>query len=383
MKKICSILICIFCICTSFVLASEGLENNIQNLLSSHDENYDNSSDILTSNNTISTTNSFDGENIMEANDEIYTTGKAEDLILLAGGTINSFATGKYAFVAGEKISISNVIEKDAFIAGNKIIINGYIGRDIYFAASEIVINGEIGRNAYLFAGKVIIGKESIINGDLYIAASKIEIEDGATINGTVTYGSNSSVIIPNSIKTNIIQENENVKISTKNSMLSVIKDFLFWLFCNIILFIITMLLAPGLFERISNAIKNKGGIIYASSLGFGLLLLILIPILSLIAIITIIGMLLGFTASFMYITILAFSTVLTGYLIGSTIFKNSKINKYLVGIIGILIVQVLRIIPLIGGFISFIAILLAFGIVVQIMKKENKVVNGNNTIEN
>ena len=93
--------------------------------------------------------------------------------------------------------------------------------------------------------------------------------------------------------------------------------------------------------------------------------------------------MLLGFTASFMYITILAFSTVLTGYLIGSTIFKNSKINKYLVGIIGILIVQVLRIIPLIGGFISFIAILLAFGIVVQIMKKENKVVNGNNTIEN
>lgn len=379
MKKISAIFICLFLLGTTVVLGSgeEFLDNTIFSG-DTDDTLIDSGIDIL---------EQFNGDNIMMADSTVVAEGEAKDLLMLAGATINSMATGSYGFMAADIVNISGDIFKDTFVAGNninimsnigrdvyafgsKINMNGTIGRDMYAGGGEININGSIGRNAHLTGNKVIISSTSVINGDVVIDANRIVIEDGAIINGVVSYNSNAEYTqIPSNITTNVniveVTENRNT-----NVFISKIKDIAIWMLINIILFVVTMLIAPGLFEKIETAYKNKGGSLYASSIGWGVILLVVIPIIAIIALITVIGSALGFATLLAYTVIMVYATVLVGYLLGVTMFSKTNMNKYLVGIIGIAVVEILRNLPAIGGVISFVVILIALGIIKEIMKK-------------
>ena len=128
---------------------------------------------------------------------------------------------------------------------------------------------------------------------------------------------------------------------------------------------------SKSLIDKVINYFKEKEGILYGTSIVWGMILLILIPIIAIIALITVIGSALGFAAILAYTVILVYSTVITGYLLGTTLFVDKNMNKYLVGIIGITAIEILRRLPVIGGLISFVVILIAFGMIKEIIKKE------------
>ena len=174
---------------------------------------------------------------------------------------------------------------------------------------------------------------------------------------------------MPQNATTNINQVGI-VKVEEKNEFIEKIKNTIKWLLINIILFAATMLICPGLFSRIEKSFNEKGGEIYATSIGWGLVFFIVIPIIAIFALITIIGSALGFVGLLAYTVIIVYSTVITGYLLGTTMFFNKKMNKYLVGIVGIIAIQILRKLPVIGGLISFATIVIAFGVIKEIMKK-------------
>lgn len=323
----------------------------------------------------------------MIADRYVNAEGIAEDLLILAGATVNSKAEGSYAFMAADILNISGEILKDTFAAGNTINITGNLGRDAYLFGSSINIDGSIGRELYAYgdeinlngtiggnisvdATSINISSNAVISGDIEINATNIKIEDGAIINGIVTYNSNAeSVDLPQNITTNVNQVGA-IKVEEKNEFIEGIKSTIKWLLINIVLFAVTMLVCPGLFMRIEKVFNEKGGEVYASAIGWGLLFIIVIPIIAIIALITVIGSALGFASLLAYTVIIVYSTVITGYLLGTTMFINKEMNKYLVGIIGIIAIQILRKLPVIGGLISFATIVIAFGMIKEIMKK-------------
>lgn len=356
MKKISLVLIAIFVLCTNIVFAESG-----ENIF----------------NNDITTPNEFEiinenaNNNIMKFGSNVVATGTAEDLILLAGESVVSNAFGKYAFIVGSEITISENIEKDAFIAGKSIVINGNIERDLYIVGNSVIISGNVDRNINICATSLEISEGSTVGGNINATAvGMLKIADGATVNGTVRCSEASTISIPEGIKTSITPAEIDEEFN-QPTIFDDVGSMFFWIFANVLFFSLALLLCPAMFEKIRNAYENKKGKVYLTSLGWGAVMLFAIPFLAIILMITIIGAIAGFAALIMYLILMMISTITVGYLLGTTIFSKTKANKWVCGLTGIVILEVVSLVPYIGGMISFAKILIGLGVVVELFKKQ------------
>lgn len=327
--------------------------------------------------------------NIMLFDKELNITGEAKDLILAAGGKIVSKALGSYAFLAANELDVSGEIFNDTFAVGNSIDVEGNIGRDLYALGNTIDINGYVARDVYAgsevlnitghimgdvrFAGgSIFISPNAVIEGNLYLNTEEIEIREGATIKGVVEYPSSADeVIIPNDIQTSV-KEVKVVEAPVQNKFAETLKSFLWWTIANCILFAIAIAIFPRLFENIKKVYGEDAVQKYCSSAGWGLLSIIVIPIISMLAIFTFIGSTLGIIGLILYTLGYMVATVIVGYALANTILENNK-NKFVKGFLGILIIEVLRRLPVIGWIVALLVNSIAFGTVLKLMKQSNQ----------
>lgn len=324
--------------------------------------------------------------NIMLFDKELDITGEAKDLILALGGKIVSKALGSYAFLAANELDISGEIFRDTFAGGNQVEVNGNIGRDLYALGNTIDINGNVARDVYVggealnitgtikgnvrFAGgSIFISPNAVIEGNLFLKTGEIEIRDGATIKGTVEYDSDvDEVTIPSNIKTDV-KKVEKVEAPQKNELLEIAESFLWWTVANGLLFLIAISIFPNLFENIKRVYETDTVQKYCSSAGWGILSLIVVPIVSIFALFTFIGSTLGIIGLILYILGYMVATVVVGYALSNTILESVK-NKYLKGLLGIVIIEVLRRLPVIGWLVVLLVNAIAFGTFLKLIKQ-------------
>ena len=121
---------------------------------------------------------------------------------------------------------------------------------------------------------------------------------------------------------------------------------------------------------RITDLMKEKMG----ASLGWGILILLLTPIIAIILLITIIGIPLSFISIALWLIAMYVSKILVGILIGRS-FLNSywvkqKDSLILAMIVGIIITYIILAIPFIGWTLSLLATLWGLGGIVLASKK-------------
>ena len=326
--------------------------------------------------------------NIMLWGKELDITGEAKDLIMAVGAKITSKALGSYAFMAASQLDVSGEIFQDTFAVGNDIKVEGNIGRDLYALGNSIDITSTVKRDAYIggeslsitgtvggdvkFAGdSVYISSSAVVNGDVDLIANSIKIEEGATIIGTVTYQSNvKEITIPSNVNTRMNKVKE-IEQPSENKFVLLVKDFLWWTVSNFILFAVLIAIWPKFFEKIKLIYSKDTVQKYCSSCGWGILSMIVIPLISVLSIFTFIGSALGVIGLLLYIIGYLISTVIVGYAIANTLLEK-EMNRYLKGFIGILIIEILRRLPIIGGFIALILNAIAFGTIIKLIKECN-----------
>ncbi|MBR1413649.1 MAG: hypothetical protein IJ574_03160 [Bacilli bacterium] len=111
-----------------------------------------------------------------------------------------------------------------------------------------------------------------------------------------------------------------------------------------------------------------------ASMIGIGFGVLMLIPFISLILLMTGIGISLALITFVLYIIALYIARIPVGYYIGKLIGKSWENNKYNVIInmvVGLLIIYILNLIPIVGGIVSFISILLGLGMIYKVVRSK------------
>ena len=330
------------------------------------------------------------GKNIMLLGKELNLTGEAKDLIMAAGESITSKALGSYAFMAARQLDISGEIFKDTFVLGNEINVEGDIRRDLYALGNKISISGQIERDVYAGAEElnitgtiegdvqfigdtVFISSNAVINGDVSITASTIEIRDGATIHGIVTYQNDAEMVeIPESVETKIKIKNPVAQTTVQDNITQTIKDYCFWTISNFVLFLVIHGIWVHLFEKIDVVYEKDAVQKCCSSCGWGLLWLVILPFISFIALFTIIGSAVGIVGILVYMLVYCIATVLSGYLVGNLVLEKNK-KHWVKGFVGIAILEILRRLPVIGWIISILAIAMAFGTMIKLIKSSSK----------
>ena len=301
------------------------------------------------------------------AGDSVSSNDKVHGLNFVAGNTIEVKGESEYGFFAGNILNISGKVEKDLFAAGNFLTIDSLeLGRDAYLAGNTIVLNSNVNGNAFIAASKVKLHNISI-NGDLSLSTANLVIEGNVNITGTLKV--NDDVVIENESNLKVgnkeVYEIENIDISVNNIFTELIVSIATLM---VLAFVINALL-PKLYIKVNEDITANNTF---KNLLFGLIGLVLIPLVSIIVLCSVVGLSLGAIILLGYFIMLLIANVLASMVVGNLVltklFKKED-NSYLSITIGILVIKILSIIPAIGGLISFLAFIYGFGRSIDLLK--------------
>ena len=330
------------------------------------------SDDTLTDDST-STTTTHDGDlykmggdiEITEAiNGNAFISGNSVTVKGQIGGDLFVFANNLNidgAQIYGNVFAVSNNITLNGLIYDlygicNTLNVpyNGTVYRDIKVMCNTATIDGVIGGNVYIKANqKLTLDADCMIYKDLnYSTPSEIEVKDG-TVQGNVNYSSSMF----------------------KSNAIDYAMSFAYLIVFVLIVWLLMMFIAPKFMEKATRIGKEK----ILPSLGFGILGIILIPIIAVLLMFTVVGMPISMALMALYgLLVLITFTVVT------LTFANMLANKVkffaksknLIGIILIaLVLWALTLIPYVGIIVKLLITIYGFGILMISIfnKKLNK----------
>ena len=309
------------------------------------------------------------------AGNNVNVESKIDGIAFIAGNSIIASTESDYAFIAGNSISLKNFHAKDAFVAGNQIIIENATGtRSIYATGNSINITSDYIEDLYL-AGKTITLKGKFDN--VVIDADKVVLTGAIT--GKLKVNENTEVVLATDYTVvNEIEKFTNKDISKQFKTNNVLGTFMVTKlvsfvtgFVNLIIIgIILILLFNKKFEKISK-IKNTAGYVFGR-IGLGLCGLIIVPILAVVLLITGFASLLGVLVILAYIAALIITAPVVAINYGNILLKDIK-NEYLRFVVALIILQIVKLVPVFGGLVTFLSLCLGLGLLKDLISTEKK----------
>lgn len=311
------------------------------------------------------------GSSVTAGANNATTTGTVKGINMVFGNNVDHRSVSDYAILAGNSLKVTGNILNDGFVMGNVINFDKdfKINRDLVILGNAVSLKGNVTRDVTIFASSVNIS-EAKISGNVTIKATSITIEDDVVISGKLTYNEDAKQNISN--EADIITVEKTEKLTTIDFGTKV-KTFIISYLSTLALFAILALVVPALFKRIKTKNKNIKLSDLISNLGYGAIFLIIIPILFAVLLCTIIGIQVAIFAIIAYVVIIWLSLLIFGYLIGNIIWEKyikKDENILLEGLVGISIIEIVSIIPYVGGIIIFIALLMGIGTTLKLFSK-------------
>lgn len=307
------------------------------------------------------------------------------------------------AVVAGGKIKINNNIEKSFFGLGGEIDFSGSVGdnfrlvasrlrhtgqvnedmmllfaegelynsdvaRDLVIAASSARINANVGGNTRIYAEAVkLSGKYS---GNVNIKAKSLEVLDDTLIEGKLVFVGPK----PADISSKAIINGGSEFIEKKEGSVGFGKftsfEGLFSLIKSMLALIVATLTLTLIFKSYSNNIVNSIDKSIAMSALSGVIATAIIPIISVVLIISSIGNIIGLAvvASYVLFLILAYCycAIYIGRLFIKLINRLDESTGYWSCVLGSILTVLIINVPYIGFFVIFIFFIIALGGIIR-----------------
>lgn len=340
-----------------------------------------------------------------------------EDLYIAGGNiTINAPVMGDL-IVAGGTIIINDTITNDILLAGGTVIFNGYVGDDIRCAGGNIRISKNVGGDVVISGGSINIDKGVTIGG-LMTSGGDVTIDGNVNgeikgvfgkfiLNGNVAKNADcrgGSIVINGTIegksvlaakyisignnglfKNEVRYWNKKGSIDFKQSLMNSKATFdpslnirsgewyflgattlgiLLWYLgmALVMLLIIQYLFSATLNKAADNVFNNS-----LKSLGTGFLFLIAVPVLAVIAIITLVGLPVGFILLFGYIGLVLLATIITSLVAANWMNNRNKKNwnygrLVLIAFAIFILLKLISLTPFVGWVIMILLVAIAFG---------------------
>lgn len=329
------------------------------------------------------------------AGDSVRISGTVNGDAYVAGGTVTiDGAINGDLLVAGGTVQISGPIKNDVRAVGGVITFANTVGGNVSLAAGTVVINPEskIGgsvlagagtMNMYAPVGKGVtagvgtLAINSVIGGDLTAAVGELSMQPKTKIAGDVTYWAEKEAVIRDNVQLSgdlvfhEMPKNEakqaqiakgNIKAMTAAFTGAIAAAILASLAALFVLGLILMALLPNFTERtLSGLEKNPWG-----SFGLGLVTMIVIPILTLTAMMTVVGIPVAvfFIMAIGLLSIIG--NIYAALYIGRRIFTwlHADVHNAWQLLVGLVLMGILAMIPMLGWLAKGIFGLIGVGAV-------------------
>jgi cytoskeletal protein CcmA (bactofilin family) len=320
------------------------------------------------------------------------------DFYVAAGiSTISGKVEGDLLAVAG-KTTINGEVTGDVLILGGNVDVHGTVGDDVRVVGGEVIIAEPVAGDIFVFGGTVQILSTASVGGDVLIYGANVEIAgtvagdvlgsyknlrlagavggdvsvtaetlslgDSAVVTGNLTYVSETLVnrSANAQVNGNVVRNDAPVGEEVKQGVQHWLVPILILVFTTLVWFLFSR---KTLQKAVDTALSYK-----PRPLLMGISTIILLPIVSLILFVTVLGSLLGLVLLLSYITLIALSVIATPAVLGQLvmkIFNQSVVEMTLVSIgAGILLLILSFLIPLLGFLVVIATLVVTFGALVD-----------------
>lgn len=363
----------------------------------------------------------------------VFAKGKKNEKIIVLG---KDYVVDEDYFAFGDKVTISGTVNGDVYAGGASVIVDGTVNGDLLAGGGSVIVSGNVLNDARIGAGQVLISGN--INGNVSVGGGNVTFSNGSQIGGSVVAGAGvlnlfgpigrgatigaGDATISNSVGGNVkagvgeltlgnkAQINGNLQYWSDNEATlqqgavirgeSVhnlpktevkVKDFqkplqglktvfkLVSLISTFILGLIFLKFLPKFTEDLASTISKKTLI----SLGLGLVAIILIPIVSILLLITVVGIPVAVLLLLSLIAAVIIFKVFVAMALGKFILKlvNIKLANWLILLIGLVVYTLVTSIPVIGGIITILALLVGLGAIIIAKKEYYKVLRAKDIV--
>ena len=264
-------------------------------------------------------------------------TGMLLLLWLLPAGSATAAAggddDGDRIVVVGSVLVDRDQTAGDIVVVDGDVTVRGTVTGDVIAVEGDVTIRGTVEGDVVTLAGLTTLGRRGRVGGDLVYADDKPVQTPGSQVGGEV----------------------EKLQIGDA----SILAAIGFWIAITLSLLVfgvVLLLLAPRAGDAVVRTAREKAGIAAL----VGLLAFFLLPVIAVGLCVTLIGLPLGITLLLLILPLYVIGYLTSAHVLGSRIVKKGGILAFLAGIV---ILQLLALIPIVGGLIGFLATLFGLGV--------------------
>jgi hypothetical protein len=320
------------------------------------------------------------------------------------GGRVTSNGTiaGELVAAAGT-ITVNGPVQGDVIATGGQITINGPVGGHVRAAGGQVTVNGTVAKDVLAASGQVTIGGGSTVGGDLLASGGQLQLDGTVTGSAVGTVGGYSKTgTVGGTDSITVNQQQQTPVLFQSNPVLDAIRQFI----AVVLIGLLVMWLWPRAVRAAETAVRERPvpsfgwgivafigyfialiaivivGVILAlilGALGFGGLLGIDI----FATLVALLGLTLAFIVAVGFVVDAIVGLALARVVLGRSNRRPAGvIDRYgdaddlstgrrdrwadlLPFVLGVAVVVALSAIPVIGGFVKFIVVLLGLGAIV------------------
>lgn len=332
-------------------------------------------------------------KNLYTAGSNVVVNGMTEGDLAAAGGVINLVGDVEQdGLFAGGNLNLAGKIGGDVRLLGGNVIISSQIagdmvgaggtfnftekssiGGDLILAGGNVYIDAPIKGNVKIAGGDITIN--SLVEGNVdVIASNQLVFGPKAQVSGKITLKSPVTAVLKDGAKVNHVEFTKIENKSYKGSMRAVvtagfaIKAIAMFLAAWTILYLRRKKTLEALVEIQASPL---------SAFGWGLVGLIVMPVLIVFLFVTLVGYYIAIVALFAYFLMLLLASVLGALLVGKTILKYLKnyenIANWQLALVGVVAYRILSLVPVLGWLVILVVFLMSLGQIVKHMQNSFK----------
>ncbi|MBK9306971.1 MAG: hypothetical protein IPM58_07770 [Nitrospira sp.] len=311
-------------------------------------------------------------------------------------------------YAAGAEVLVDGIVDGDLIVAGGEVRVSGEVTQDARIAGGTVTLSGKIHRNATIAGGDVHLTDSSHLTGSAVIGAGNLLL--GGSIDGNVRIGA-GNVTLSKAIGGDFAVASPAIRLTSRAS---VGKNIRYWsddepsidegatvrgtvtrhpipevfkgeeakrglagvkLIAGLISFTSTLLLGllllhiyPIFTSRVTLKIQERPWVV----LGVGGALLFGVPLLIALCMVSILGIPIGLMLAAMYVVTLYLGRVFVMLWLGQRLLSlvSAPSSTTRAFIAGLVVYFILSLLPLVGGVITMLTIVIGLGSILMTKKE-------------
>lgn len=293
---------------------------------------------------------------------------------LLSGGTVTVLGAteGDLRFGAGN-VTLQGAVGGDVIGAGGQLSFTGpSIGGDVAVAGGSISISSPIQGMVRIAGGDVRI--DAPIQGNVFVKAESLTLGPKAVLAGSLTYTANAPATLEEgAVVRGATQFNERPDRVSKAGIAAALLALLsLWMFAKFLMLLLGAAALAYFFNRYSRELVATAATQPWVEMLRGLVVLIVLPVVSGVLVLSVIGIPLGLIGFLSFMLMLVFAHLASSVVIGSIAHKWIRhpagyIVNWKTVLLGVTIVFFMSLVPFLGALIKAVACLITLGAALNI----------------